>query len=100
MLNTVYRLVEPRRLLGRFKTVLREAGIPDFRFHALRHSFATRCVEEEFDIKSLSEILGHSSVKITMDRYVHPSMELKQNNMNKISGFICPLSATKEDGNI
>ena len=70
--------------LGKFKTVLQEAGIPDFRFHALRHSFATRCVEEEFDIKSLSEILGHSSVKITMDRYVHPSMDFKKQQMNRL----------------
>ena len=66
-------------------TVLKDAGIPDFRFHALRHSFATRCVEKEFDIKSLSEILGHSSVKITMDRYVHPSMDFKKQQMNRLT---------------
>lgn len=38
--------------------------------------------------KSLSEILGHASVNITLNRYVHPSMELKQKNMNKLSGFL------------
>ena len=42
-------------------------------FHVLRHTFATRCVEAKIDIKTLSEILGHSSVTITMNRYVHPS---------------------------
>ena len=84
LISGTKQLIEPRRLRGRFKTVLQEAGIPDFRFHALRHSFATRCVEEEFDIKSLSEILGHSSVKITMDRYVHPSMDFKKQQMNRL----------------
>ncbi|WP_242958590.1 tyrosine-type recombinase/integrase [Ruminococcus bromii] len=43
-------------------------------FHCLRHTFATRCVERDFEIKSLSVILVHSSVKITLDRYVHITM--------------------------
>lgn len=54
-------------------------------FHALRHTFATRCIELGFDVKSLSEILGHATVNITLNRYVHPSMELKQQNMQKLS---------------
>ena len=70
---------------NRFKKALRQAGIEDANFHALRHTFATRCVELGFDIKSLSEILGHASVNITLNRYVHPSMELKQKNMNMLS---------------
>lgn len=41
-----------------------------------------------FDVKSLSEILGHASVSITMNRYVHPSMELKRENMQRLSGFL------------
>lgn len=78
------RFVEPRTMQYHFKSVLRAAGIDDINFHALRHTFATRCVEIGFDIKSLSEILGHSSVNFTMNRYVHPSMEIKQKNMNRI----------------
>ena len=70
---------------NRFKTVTSICGIPNINFHALRHTFATRCVELGFDIKSLSEILGHASVNITLNRYVHPSMELKQENMNRLS---------------
>ena len=54
-------------------------------FHTLRHTFATRCIEVGFDVKSLSEILGHANVSITLNRYVHPSMELKQKNMDKLS---------------
>lgn len=70
---------------NRFKLILKRCGISDAHFHTLRHTFATRCVELGFDVKSLSEILGHSTVNITMNRYVHPSMELKQKNMNMLS---------------
>ena len=55
-----------------------------FSFHSLRHTFATRCVEMGFEIKSLSEILGHSNVNITLDCYVHSSFELKMIQMNKL----------------
>ena len=67
-----------------FKNVLKQCGIRDVKFHILRHTFATRCVENGFEIKSLSEILGHSSIKITLDRYVHSSIELKKENMEKL----------------
>lgn len=77
--------MEPRTMQNRFKAVAKDCGIEDATFHTLRHTFATRCVELGFDIKSLSEILGHASVNITLNRYVHPSMELKQKNMNMLS---------------
>lgn len=76
--------VEPRTMQNRFKNYVNEIRIADANFHALRHTFATRCVESGFDIKSLSEILGHSSVKITLDRYVHSSLEQKRANMEKL----------------
>lgn len=79
------KYIEPRTMENRFKKVLKKARIEDANFHALRHTFATRCIELGFDIKSLSEILGHASVNITLNRYVHPSMELKQKNMNMLS---------------
>lgn len=79
------RFIEPRCMENQFKLVALNCEIPDINFHALRHTFATRCVELGFDVKSLSEILGHASVNITLNRYVHPSMELKQKNMNKLS---------------
>lgn len=70
---------------NRFKSVIKNCNIKEINFHTLRHTFATRCVELGFDVKSLSEILGHANVNITMNRYVHPSMELKQKNMNMLS---------------
>lgn len=81
--------VEPRTMENRFKRILKECGVEKINFHALRHTFATRCVEIGFDIKSLSEILGHANVNITLNRYVHPSMKLKHANMNKLNQFIC-----------
>lgn len=76
--------IEPRTMQNRFKAYIAESGIEDVNFHALRHTFATRCIEVGFDIKSLSEILGHTNVNITLNRYVHSSFTLKYNNMNKL----------------
>ena len=78
-------VIEPRTMQNRFKSYLNKAQINDANFHCLRHTFATRCIEAGFDVKTLSEILGHSSVKITLDRYVHSSMQLKRRNMDKLS---------------
>jgi len=80
--------VEPRNLQCHFKVILKKAGIEDANFHTLRHTFATRCVELGFDIKSLSEVLGHANVNITLNKYVHPSMDMKRDNMEKLSQII------------
>lgn len=82
------RYMEPRTMQNRFKAVLIQCGIRDVNYHVLRHTFATRCIELGFDVKTLSEILGHASINITMNRYVHPSMELKRKNMQRLSDFI------------
>ena len=78
------KIVEPRTMQNKFKAYLKAGNIEPVNFHALRHTFATRCVEAGFDAKTLSEILGHSSVKITLDKYVHSSMQLKRSNMEKL----------------
>lgn len=79
------KFVEPRTLQYRFSKYVFDCGLDGVHFHSLRHTFATRCAEAGFDIKSLSEILGHANVKITLDRYVHSSEELKRTNMDKLS---------------
>lgn len=76
------KLVEPRLMQIKFKKYTAECGIENINFHSLRHSFATRCVEVGFDIKTLSEILGHSDVKTTLNKYVHSSMEQKAKQMD------------------
>jgi len=77
--------VEPRTMQYRFSAILKKTGLPSVHFHSLRHLFATNCIKLGFDIKSLSEILGHSSVEITLNRYVHSSFEQKSNCMKRIS---------------
>ena len=67
-----------------FKGALKKAGLPDVKFHALRHTFATRALEVGMDYKTLSEILGHSSVGITLDLYAHSLDEHKKTQMNKL----------------
>lgn len=81
LLNSRGRQVEPRLMQMIFSRFINECGIPKTNFHALRHTFATRCVEAGFDVKSLSEILGHSDVKTTLNKYVHSSFEQKRKNM-------------------
>ena len=77
--------MEPRALQYRMEKYARECGLEGVHFHTLRHTFATRAVEVGFEIKSLSEVLGHASTTITLDRYVHSSMELKRDNMSKLA---------------
>ena len=85
VLSGTLHFVEPRCCLGKYKRFLKSAGVADHTYHALRHTFATRCIENNVDVKSLSEIMGHASVTITMQRYVHPSMDLKRAQINKLT---------------
>lgn len=79
---------EPRTMQYRFRSVLKKLGLPQVNFHALRHMFATKCVDIGVDVKTLSEILGHCSVELTLNRYVHSSMERKRNCMKLFSDNI------------
>lgn len=79
------KFIEPRSMENIFKRYLKECRMETINYHALRHTFATRCIEEGFDVKSLSEILGHANVNITLNRYVHSSMEQKRKNMNLLA---------------
>ncbi|MCM1063472.1 MAG: site-specific integrase [Eubacterium sp.] len=77
--------MEPRTYQNRFIKYLEAAGIEKTNFHILRHTFATNCIDSGTDIKSLSEILGHSDVRITLNRYVHPTTEIKRQHMNTLA---------------
>lgn len=80
--------VEPRTMQYRFASILKKANLPSVHFHSLRHLFATNCIKLGFDVKSLSEILGHSSVEITLNRYVHSSFEQKRICMERLSNAV------------
>jgi integrase len=77
--------VEPRTLQYRFKNLLDTAGVKEVNFHATRHTFATRALENGFDVKSLSEILGHASPTMTLNKYAHALDEHKRNRMNALA---------------
>lgn len=79
---------EPRVYQYKFKRYLKESNVRDINFHSLRHTFASDCIESGFDIKGLSEILGHSNVNTTLNKYVHLSLDFKRANMNKLNQTI------------
>lgn len=78
---------EPHQFYVRYRNYLSKHAYGEYTFHALRHTFATRCVELGFDVKSLSEILGHSNITTTLSVYVHPSMQQKKMQMERLTPF-------------
>lgn len=82
------RAIEPRRYQAYYSDFLIRAGVRYLKFHCLRHTFATRCIESGCDIKTTSALLGHSSITITLDTYVHPSLETKRKSIVKMSRFV------------
>ena len=76
--------VEPRNYQYHFKEILKRSKVKKYKFHTLRHTFATNCIEAGMDIKSLSEILGHADVSITLNIYVHSSDKIKRKYLEKI----------------
>lgn len=82
--------IEPRVYRTYFHKTLEEVGIRQVKFHCLRHTFATRCVENSNDYKSLSAILGHSSISITLNLYVHPNDDSKKKCIDKMMNSLSP----------
>ena len=76
--------LSPRTFEYRFHRLLKKCKTKDVNFHVLRHTFSTRCVELNIDIKSLSEVLGHANVSTTLSIYVHSSMEHKRTQLEKL----------------
>ena len=77
-------IVEPRNYQYTLKSILKKCKLKPYKFHILRHTFATNCIEAGMDAKSLSEILGHADVNITLDIYVHSSDKIKKKYLDKI----------------
>ena len=67
-----------------YKQLLKELDIPSLKFHGLRHSFATRCIESRCDYKTVSVILGHANISTTLNLYVHPNMEQKKKCISRM----------------
>ncbi len=79
------RPMEPRTYENHFKKYLKASSIKNYNFHVIRHTFATNCIDNGMDVKSLSEILGHSDVQITLGCYVHPTLDTKRRYLDALS---------------
>ncbi len=84
LISGTEKFIETRTYFNKYKKIMEKINLNLYNFHTLRHTFATRCIENGCDPKTLSEILGHSSVKITLERYVHPNYENKVIMMNQL----------------
>ncbi|WP_286154702.1 tyrosine-type recombinase/integrase [Thomasclavelia cocleata] len=78
-------MIDPCSIQYKFKELIKKLKITPVTFHGLRHTFATRCIEVGMDIKTLSEILGHSNVSTTMSIYVHSTEQQKKNQIELLS---------------
>lgn len=83
-LSTSEKPIEPRTYREYYRKVLRQLKLPALKFHGMRHSFATRCIENECDYKTVSAILGHSDITTTLNMYVHPTAEQKRKCIEKM----------------
>lgn len=78
------RPTEPRTYRNYYKGLMAKLDIPKLKYHGLRHSFATRCIEAGCDYKTVSVLLGHSNISTTLNLYVHPNMEQKKRCITKM----------------
>lgn len=76
--------IEPRTYRNYYKKLCKQLDIPELKFHGLRHSFATRCIESKADYKTVSVLLGHSNISTTVNLYVHPNKEQKKKTIDKM----------------
>ena len=88
LLSASPRPLEPRTYRCYYHRYMKSAGLPCVRFHGLRHSFATRCIESGCDIKTVSVLLGHSNISTTLNLYVHPNNEQKLKCMETVSRYL------------
>ena len=87
-------IMNPNYLTHHFSTFIKSHGLKKIRFHDLRHTCASLLLEAGVDIKTVSTILGHSSIAITADTYTHVLTTMKQNAANKLSSLISPEAPT------
>ena len=75
---------EPRTYRNYYHRLMARLDIPRLKYHGLRHSFATRCIESNCDYKTVSVLLGHANITTTLNLYVHPNMEQKKKCITKM----------------
>lgn len=85
ILSNSDKYIEPRTYRKYFNKILKELKIKHFNFHSLRHTFATNCISLGCDYKTVSELLGHANVNITLNLYVHPRYSQKKKCIDLVS---------------
>ena len=78
----------PSAAYHRLKVILKDAGLPDIRFHDLRHTFATHAMRSGVDAKTLSGILGHTNASFTLDTYTHVTTDMQKNASIIVGDFM------------
>lgn len=84
VLTNTEKPLEPRIYRHYYKRFMSKLNMPAMKFHGLRHTFATRCIESNCDYKTVSSILGHSNVSTTLNLYVHPDMGQKRRCIDRM----------------
>lgn len=79
------KATEPRTYREYYRALMEELNMPRIKFHGLRHSFATRCIESGCDYKTVSVLLGHANISTTLDLYVHPNLDQKRRCIEQMS---------------
>lgn len=82
--GSISKCIEPRNLQEVFKKILIKCKVKEHNFHSTRHTFATNCIEVGMDIKTLSKILGHANVQITLNTYVHTNKKIAKKYLEKL----------------
>ena len=88
LLTNDKRPIEPRAYRNYYNRLMKQLGMPAMKFHGLRHSFATRCIESNCDYKTVSVILGHANIGTTLNLYAHPNLQQKQKCINRMFGML------------
>lgn len=88
LLSKSEKMYDPRLFQRFYHRLLNSCGISKNKFHTTRHTFSTRAIESKMDVKTLSELLGHASIEITLKLYVHPSYELKKSSIENLVNFM------------
>lgn len=81
------RMVEPGYLSKHFLKLIRKSGIPNIHFHSLRHTYASMMLQADVHPKIVQEIIGHSTIGMTLDTYSHVMPGLKEAAAEKLNGF-------------
>ena len=90
--NAIGQHLSPHTVYHHFKKAAEAIGIPEARFHDLRHTYAVAALANGDDIKTVQENLGHHTVSFTLDVYGHVTDQMRKESANRMENFIKKVS--------